>query len=222
MTQPKKRPAQQERSRLTERKILAAARQALAEGGWENLAVARVAAAAGVSVGSVYDRFTDKDGLIHAVQHDTLDEVDQDLRDAFAQLAERGDLAPAELVAGAAHALIRQVTRHGAIMGPLILRAAADPSLRERGNATSALAEELFTSLIVDRAGELACPQPEMAVPMAFKAAFGTVMWQVIFGPESAGRHLIPADQQLQELITLCQLYLLGTSDRGDGCHHRP
>ncbi|MGV9802021.1 TetR/AcrR family transcriptional regulator [Mycobacterium sp. NPDC003449] len=208
----RRRPAQQERSRITQRKILTAARQALVEGGWEGLAVARVAAAAGVSVGSVYERFTDKDGLIHAVQHDLLDEVDTDMRDAFARLADRADTRPAELVADAVHALALQVTRHGAVMGPLILRAAADPSLRERGNATSALAEELFTSLILDRAGQLACFSPEAAVPLAFRAVFSTVMWQVIFGPDAAGRHPAPADQQLSGLVTLCQTYLLGTT----------
>ena len=35
-----------------------------------------------------------------------------------------------------------QVVRHGAAMGPLVLRAAADASLQKRGNASSALAEE--------------------------------------------------------------------------------
>ncbi|MFI8836455.1 TetR/AcrR family transcriptional regulator [Streptomyces afghaniensis] len=214
MAQPGRRPAQQERSRITERKILAAARQALAEDGWEGLAVARVAAAAGVSVGSVYGRFTDKDGLVHAVQHDMLDEVDADLRDAFARLGERTDTPSAQLVADAVHALVEQVTRHGAVMGRLILRAAADPSLRERGKATGALAEELFTSLVLDRSDQLACPRPETAVPMAFRAVFSTAMWQVIFGPDAAGCRPITRHRQLQELIALCQAYLLGAGAR--------
>ncbi|WP_165777394.1 TetR/AcrR family transcriptional regulator [Amycolatopsis antarctica] len=209
-----RRPAQQKRSRITERKILTAARLALAEDGWEGLAVARVAAAARVSVGSVYERFADKVGLVHAVQHDVLDEVDADLREAFARLRERTRTPSAELVTEAVHALVLQVARHGAVMGPLILRAAADPSLRERGNATSALAEELFTSLILDRAGELACSRPGTAVAVAFRAVFSTVMWQVLFGPVAAGRHSIPEDQQLHELITLCHAYLLGTGYR--------
>ncbi|WP_419993923.1 TetR/AcrR family transcriptional regulator [Streptomyces boninensis] len=217
MPSPGRRPAQQERSRITERKILDAARRALAEGGWEGLAVAKVAAVAGVSVGSVYDRFTDKNGLVHAVQHDMLDEVDVDLRNAFARLAEHTETPPAQLVADAVHALVLQVIRHGAVMSPLILRAAADPPLQKRGNATSALAEELFTSLILDRAGQLTCPHPQTAVPMAFRAVFSTVMWQVIFGPGAGAHHPISEDQQLQELITLCQAYLLPAKAAEDG-----
>ncbi|MFG2803433.1 TetR/AcrR family transcriptional regulator [Streptomyces pseudovenezuelae] len=216
MAQSRRRPPQQERSRITERKILDAARRALAEGGWEGMAVARVAATAGVSVGAVYDRFTDKDGLVHAVQHDLLDEVDQDLRAAFAELSQHTDTPPARLIAEAAHALVGQVVRHGTVMGPLILRAAADTSLRKRGDATSALAEELFTTLILHRAGELTCPHPETAVPMAFRAVFSAVMWQVIFGPGAGAHYPIPEDVQLQELITLCQSYLLPAVDHAE------
>ncbi|MEU4147209.1 TetR/AcrR family transcriptional regulator [Streptomyces parvulus] len=209
MATPGRRPAQQERSRNTERKILAAARQVLAEGGWEGLAVARVAARAGVSVGSVYDRFTDKNGLVHAVQHDMLDEVDADLRATFAELGARTDTPAGLLIADAAQALVVQAVRHGPVIGPLILRAATDASLRERGNATSALAEELFTTLMLTRADELGCPRPQVAVPVAFRAMFSTVMWQVVFGPGAGRHHPIPEDTQLQELITLCQSYLL-------------
>ncbi|MEU5330432.1 TetR/AcrR family transcriptional regulator [Streptomyces parvus] len=214
MTTPGRRPAQQKRSRDTERKILAAARQALAEGGWEGLAVARVAAKAGVSVGSVYDRFTDKDGLVHAIQHDMLDEVDAALRAAFAELGARPGTSAGQLIADAARALVLQAVRHGPVMGPLILRATADASLRERGNATSALAEELFTTLILTRADQLTCIRPDVAVPMAFRALFSTVMWQVIFGPGAGQHYLIPEDTQRQELITLCQNYLLPAGNR--------
>ncbi|HEX4253226.1 MAG TPA: helix-turn-helix domain-containing protein, partial [Pseudonocardia sp.] len=76
MTSSGTRPAQQARSRATQSKILVAARRLLAEAGWEGLTVSQVAKAAGVSVGAVYDRFTDKDGLIHAIQREVLDELD--------------------------------------------------------------------------------------------------------------------------------------------------
>ncbi|MZG13735.1 TetR family transcriptional regulator [Streptomyces sp. SID5914] len=209
MAQAGKRPAQQARSRLTQRKILAAARDALAAAGWDGMTVARVAAAAGVSVGSVYERFTDKDGLVHAVQHDVLDEVDTDLRVAYALLAGRDDLTAAQLIAEAVRALAHQMARHGAVLGLLVLRAAADPSLRARGNATSELAEELFTTLLLARAGELGCPEPHTAVPMAFRAVFSTAMWQVMFGQDAGLRHDIPPDAEQRELATLCQSYLL-------------
>ncbi|MFJ2241821.1 TetR/AcrR family transcriptional regulator [Streptomyces sp. NPDC087859] len=213
MAQADQREPRQERSRVTQRKILDAAGQALSESGWEGMVISKVAAAAGVSVGSVYERFQDKGGLVRAVQRDMLDAVDADLREAFARL-ERAEQTPVrDLIAEAVAALAEQLTRHRAVMGPLVLRAATDPSLRERGNATSALAEKLFTSLLVARADELCCPAPATAVPVIFRSVFSTAMWQVMFGADTGLRHAISEEQLLLELIRMCQLYLLSPDE---------
>ncbi|MGA5454485.1 TetR/AcrR family transcriptional regulator [Streptomyces umbrinus] len=213
MAQADQRQPRQERSRVTQRKILDAAGQALSESGWEGMVISKVAAAAGVSVGSVYERFQDKGGLVRAVQRDMLDAVDADLREAFARL-ERAEQTPVrDLIAEAVAALAEQLTRHGAVMGPLVLRAATDPSLRERGNATSELAEKLFTSLLVARADELRCPAPATAVPVIFRSVFSTAMWQVMFGADTGLRHAISEEQLLLELIRMCQLYLLNPDE---------
>ncbi|MDH6455329.1 AcrR family transcriptional regulator [Streptomyces sp. SAI-149] len=209
MEQPEQREPQQERSRVTQRKILDAAGQVLGETGWDGLVISKVAATAGVSVGSVYERFTDKGGLVRAVQHDVLDAVDKDLRGAFARLERAEQIPVADLIAVAVVALAEQLARHRTVMGPLILRAATDASLRERGNATSALAEELFTSLLVARAHELSCSDPATAVPVIFRTVFSTAMWQVMFGSETGLQHEISEERLLRELISMCQLYLL-------------
>lgn len=214
MAQPDQREPRQERSRITQRKILDAAGQALSESGWEGMVISKVAAAAGVSVGSVYERFTDKGGLVRAVQRDMLDAVDADLREAFARLERAVQTPVRDLIAEAVVALAEQLTRHRAVMGPLVLRAAADASLRERGNATSELAEKLFTSLLVARADGLACPAPATAVPVIFRAVFSTAMWQVMFGSDTGLRHDITEKQLLRELIRMCQLYLLSPEEK--------
>jgi len=46
-------------------------------------------------VGAVYDRFTDKDGLIHAIQREVLDELDASLLAAFTELASTRSCRPA-------------------------------------------------------------------------------------------------------------------------------
>jgi len=212
MAQVGRRPAQQARSRETQAKIVAAARQALAGDGWEGLTVARVAGDAGVSVGSVYERFGDKDGLVRAVQHDVLDQVDAELRTAFRSLAEEAaGLGGAELVGRAVLALGSSVLRHGDVMGPLILQAASQHSMRERGNATTALAEELFTSLLLDCTGHFAVPNPQDAVPVLFRTVFSTAMWQVMFGQETGLRHQPPLEELVQEIIALARAYLGAT-----------
>lgn len=60
------RTPRQARSRDTERRLLAAARALLSEGGLEACQVPAVALRAGVSAGTLYRRFADKDALIVA------------------------------------------------------------------------------------------------------------------------------------------------------------
>jgi AcrR family transcriptional regulator len=61
------------------RKILAAAARLVAEGTIEGLSMDRVAAAAGVGVGTVYRRFGDLGGLAHAL----IDQRERELQAAF-------------------------------------------------------------------------------------------------------------------------------------------
>lgn len=60
-------PAQQERSRATRKRILAAAERVFAEKGYDGARLSDIAAAAGCSVGTLYFRFKDKDALFFAI-----------------------------------------------------------------------------------------------------------------------------------------------------------
>ena len=60
-------PVQQERSRATRERILAAAEWAFAEKGYDGARISDIAKDAGCSVGAVYFRFKDKDALFFAI-----------------------------------------------------------------------------------------------------------------------------------------------------------
>ena len=60
-------PARQQRSQRTQDRILDAAQLLLAESGLEATTVPAIAERAGVSVGSIYRRFPDKDAVLRAV-----------------------------------------------------------------------------------------------------------------------------------------------------------
>lgn len=60
-------PAQQERSRATRRRILAAAERVFAEKGYDGARLSDIAVVAGCSVGTLYFRFKDKDALFFAI-----------------------------------------------------------------------------------------------------------------------------------------------------------
>lgn len=119
----------QPRALKTRKKLLAALEQLLKETDFEQIAVTDIAATAGVSVGSVYAHFKDKDAFLTALLDLWRDRVNERLNDALgadliAEYKSYGGLRPAlsaviaggyEQVAGDAH-IIRTVQhrlRHG-------------------------------------------------------------------------------------------------------------
>jgi len=75
-----RRAPQQARSRATVERIVAAGRTVLLERGWEGVTTNHVAAAAGVSPGSLYQYFPDKEAVLDEV-------VDREIRDLEARIS---------------------------------------------------------------------------------------------------------------------------------------
>lgn len=61
------RPPQQERSKRTLDRLLAAAREVVATEGFEQASITDITARAGVAVGTFYTRFDNKEALLHAL-----------------------------------------------------------------------------------------------------------------------------------------------------------
>ncbi|MBL7494763.1 TetR/AcrR family transcriptional regulator [Frankia sp. CNm7] len=92
-TDLRKRPAQ-DRSRLTVEAILEAGAQLLAARGYSATTTNHVAERAGVSIGSLYQYFPNKDALVVALAEQHLDQVEEALRAACARWRAAGP-APA-------------------------------------------------------------------------------------------------------------------------------
>ena len=95
-------------------RILTAARRLLAEADPKDLTMNEVAAAAGVGVGTVYRRFGDLAGLLHAV----LDDEERDLQARLLDgpLSLGSDTPPTQLVVAFLHEYLDHVERHLALL----------------------------------------------------------------------------------------------------------
>jgi AcrR family transcriptional regulator len=87
-TNPRK-SASQERSRLTVDTILEATTRVLVKEGYDRASTNKVAAAAGVSIGSIYQYFPSKEALVAAVSERHSEEVLQLMRKALLKVAAR-------------------------------------------------------------------------------------------------------------------------------------
>ncbi|MDA3645330.1 TetR/AcrR family transcriptional regulator [Saccharopolyspora indica] len=115
------RPPQQARSRMSLQKVLTAAEQVLATSGIEEFTVAAVAERAGVSVGTIYRRFTGKEQLLHAVKDQLLGQLETGVEEALSS-AEGLD----GVVAAFTHAMARTFSQHDRIFPDLLSGQRAD------------------------------------------------------------------------------------------------
>lgn len=97
-TKPRK-SASQERSRATVEALLEATARILVKEGYDRASTNRIAQAAGVSIGSLYQYFPSKEALVAGVIERHMQEMMQRTRDALARVArERLEPATRELV----------------------------------------------------------------------------------------------------------------------------
>jgi AcrR family transcriptional regulator len=203
-------PAQQARSRLTQQRILAAGTALLEEGGAELLTIAAVAARAGVSVGSVYRRFGDKDRLIAALQHDMIDKFGADIIRRFAPL--RTD--PAALVASAVSGLTETYQAHERLMCVFITAGTTDPAVGRVGSGASIDAGRVFRQFLDPIVPMIDAPDPELRLDVVYRLVYGACLNRVLNGELFESDRPLTWRQLTDELVNVACLYLLGAPKR--------
>jgi AcrR family transcriptional regulator len=84
-----RKPPRQERSRATVQRILEAGARVLIAYGYDGASTNRIARAAGVSPGSLYQYFSDKDAIITAVVRCLAEDISANISTAFRSMAGR-------------------------------------------------------------------------------------------------------------------------------------
>jgi AcrR family transcriptional regulator len=161
-------PVTQERSRLTQLKLLKAAAEVLDEHGVEGATIPRIAAKAGLSPGAVYRRFPDKDALLREVCLRAMKSNDSYADERFQPEAWVGK--PLSQIIE----LVVEKTLEGHRKHRGILRAIVYFTMEHQDTSFVRQMEELegktfqaITALLLSRRKEIRHPDPESAVPFA-------------------------------------------------------
>ncbi|MEV5001239.1 TetR/AcrR family transcriptional regulator [Nocardioides sp. LML1-1-1.1] len=190
---------QQARSRDMVERIVGAGREVLVASGYDAFSTNRVAAAAGVSPGSLYQYFPDKAAILDVVIDRYWSEVAENVA---ASLADRiGDLGPA-MVRDTADALV------GALEAdPVVLRVVAEElpigRNRDRRAALERRVRELATTLLAARPESSSRPSPAVAAWVVVLAVENLALRWVLDQPPAVSR-----DQLLDEMVALVGGYL--------------
>ena len=142
-------PAQQQRSRETERRLLAAFRDVIVRSGVADATVAEICREAGVAVGTFYGRFRDKDALLTAFFAGYYRQPTAELEAAFPLEAWRGRPVAEIVAAWIDHRVESFRERRAQIRAVLTYtRSHPDPAFRAAAAEFSALVIDRFTSLL--------------------------------------------------------------------------
>jgi AcrR family transcriptional regulator len=177
----------------------------LEESGLEALTIAAVAGRAGVSVGSVYNRFADKDTLVVA------------LHDAFVAslVSEDDEFAPevAATLQQLLHELVaahcRLMGSHGPLMRVFMHLTAVNPDMAPRAaESTRAIGQQFTQRLLAYPHAEIARPDPAFAADVCFEMVHDVVARRVARGGTFESDVELSWERLGEELTQLCVAYL--------------
>lgn len=205
-----RRPMQQ-RSRATLEKLLSAGVDLLEEKGYEGLSIADLSARAGVSVGSIYQRFDGKESLFAALRERILERLDAQQSDLFRPIDR--SLPDAALVVEAVRRLATLLRRHEALLRVMILRGAVDEETRRRGSRSSVALARAYESHLLGSVRRFGHPHPDLAADMSFRIVYATLTRRIMSGPTFESETDIDWDTFVAELATSQARYLLSDAE---------
>jgi AcrR family transcriptional regulator len=214
MVMPKKSLApKQARSRESSARLMAAAREILNEKGIEGATVPRVAARAGLSAGSVYRRFPNKDALMRAVILETLEALDAAAAAGLTpDLAERLSLRE----------FVEAIVRHrlaGQRRNAKMLRAMLQFTLshtnvafKKRTVELNARSTQRVADFLMLKRAEIDHPDPAKALPFALMLMGAMLQQAIVLDPLPGvpDPRLPSTDEELVEEIARAFLGYLG------------
>jgi AcrR family transcriptional regulator len=177
----------QARSRHTLHRLLAAAEALLEHGGLEAATIPAIADAAGLSVGTVYRRFPDKDTLMRAVYErffNNISEMNRSKLSALGQMRLPLDAIARGLVLGIAEGyrrkrgLLRELSRYA--------RTHPDAEFRRAARTMNRVTMNAIVSLLLTYRDQIKHPNPEIAIEFGL-IAVGSVLHNVILEEETMG-----------------------------------
>jgi AcrR family transcriptional regulator len=203
---------QQARSQQTLERLLDSTEALLSDKGFDDITVAAIAARAGLSVGAVYSRFRDKQGVLHCLQDRFVSEAHLTTDAAFDP--ERWEGASIEEILSELVAFLVEIHRERrGVVRELLVRTRSEMTMVERKEGLVAHISERLLPLLLGRAERIGHPDPAAAVSFGLRLVLGTLEQAILFG--GTGAYGIPAsDEKLAAELTRAFLGYLGVQGR--------
>jgi AcrR family transcriptional regulator len=201
------KPPRQRRSHESLERILDAAESLIRERGFDNMTISEVVQRSGSSVGSLYARFTNKLGLLRAVQLRYHARVQNEMFAAFSgdhPLDESLQEAVARIVA----VLSRHVLNEPELFRAFVLQAVFDPGVRAQGERTNAQRRDKVVEVLSAHRAEIRHPDPELAARWFYSACMAVLRERITFGEGAELSGGFPDQGLITEMTRMVTSYL--------------
>jgi AcrR family transcriptional regulator len=202
-------PPQQERSRASFERVIQAATSLLEEGGYDGFTLAEVSKRANVSIGSIYARVKSKDDLFYVIQdrYMTVSENRPRLQDADLW----SDLDAHAAIVGIVDEIGELFKLNERLLRVFMHRGIVDDVVAARSSSSISQFHDEIVAILLTKRDEIVHEDPELAIDVAFRMAWGTLARQIMYWPTFESKRTVPWDTLVHELGRACVAYLLGT-----------
>ncbi|PJN09368.1 TetR family transcriptional regulator [Streptomyces sp. CB01635] len=212
MTDEHDRPApyrepQQARSAATLARVLQAAEEIAGSAGLEEMTISGVAERAGVSVGTIYRRFEDKEQLINALTERMLDRREE----YVAEQLRKAEPSLSGVLYTYAHTLLQSFTDSTNLFPELLRARGAKPS--DRGARTITEVHRLLLEAAAPYADQIRRSDPQAALDTAARALLGACFHNSVRPDPAIGE--AAQRRYADELSDMAIAYLLTPDRRG-------
>lgn len=203
------RTPKQSRSRESFDRVLEAATELLAQGGYHSLTLAEVSRRSKVSIGSIYCRVESKDDLVRAVQARAIVDIEREFNEIVTRLRRRR-LPLRQLVPALVRELASHLQSHASLLSAFIERAPSDPVIASTGRKSHAQTGLDFRLLLLERHNEFVHPEPEQAAATCFTVVYGALARYLGLGAQRdhAGANEGNWKQLVADLGLMCLAFL--------------
>jgi AcrR family transcriptional regulator len=198
----------QERSRRTHKRIYDAGTRLLAEQGPSALTVANVAAAAGVSTGSIYRRFGSKEQLLAVIQYEFVEDFKAELARRLADERLTSEASVKETVGIAVRGFAETFRDRESLLRVLILVSTENQAVLDLGSRGVIECGAMFREALLGVADRIKRPDPAAAIDHAYRSMYSVCAFRALFGENVVSTRPAPWPVLIDDMTVAVCAYL--------------
>ncbi|MGZ4201838.1 MAG: TetR/AcrR family transcriptional regulator [Thermoleophilaceae bacterium] len=202
------RPPLQRRSQESLERVLQAGADLLLEVGYEGFTLQEVSKRSGVSIGSIYARAPSKEALVLAIYDREMAKVSA-ANERLRETAQLEGLKGRDLIIALVDLMARSTLEHADILRVFMYRALVDEEIWRRGSERSTELSRAFEEALLEHKDELNHPDPELAIDVAFRMVYNTLVRRVTHGNTFESQRPLSDEDLIRELGEAAADYLL-------------